>query len=177
MARLTGRGLHLFVVCVCAVALAAAACGGGSSSPTTSSPAGGGTGTTVTTNGGNGVGDSSFCAYAKEWAHQLSSRVEATFSAGASDPTKMKQGLTTLMAAYQQIVNAAPADIKPSLALVVNDFQKFVNIMAAHGYSEKKALPALEAQGTNPLDSPATKAAIKKLEAWGKANHCSLSSG
>lgn len=178
MARFPGRRLHPLALafCVAALAITAAACGGGSSSPSSSGGGGGGsTVPSVTTGGGNGVGDSAFCSYAKEWANQLSAKVQTTFSAGISNPAKMKSGLTTLMAAYQQIVNAAPSDIKPSLAVVVNDFQKFVNIMAAHGYDYKKALPAMEAQGTNPFQNAASKQAIRKLNAWAKANKCKIS--
>lgn len=162
----------MIALCVAALAIAAAGCGGGSSSPSSSGSGGGSTAPSVTTGGGNGVGDAAFCAYAKEWSHQLSTRLQETFASGVNSPSKMKSGLTALMAAYQQILNAAPSDIKPSLAVVVNDFGKFVNILAAHGYDYKKALPAMEAQGTNPFDNAAAKRAERKLEAWAKTNNC-----
>lgn len=112
-----------------------------------------------------------FCSYAKQWAKQLPAEMQKAVSTSVSAPDKAKAEFTVVTQAYQQIVNAAPAEIKPSLEVVFGDYQKFVQVLAANGYNFAKAGNALAGQG-NPFDNAASKAALKNLNAWGKANHC-----
>jgi ABC-type glycerol-3-phosphate transport system substrate-binding protein len=169
----------LTVACAAAVLVLAAACGSSSSSSSTatSSNAGGGgsspaTSTLSTSSGGGGVSDSSFCGLAKKWKAQepKEAAVLANFSAG---PAGIKAFYTKLGQDFAAVVAVAPSDIKPSLQVLYGDFSKLNGVLAKYNYDLKKAEPALAADASL-FNSAASKAAIAKLDAWGKANSCHL---
>jgi hypothetical protein len=167
----------LTVVCTVAVLALAAACGSSSSSPSPAAGSGGGggsspTGGSTTSGGGLGVSDSSFCSLAKKWKKQepKEASVLTDLSAG---PAGIKAFYTKLASDYQGLIAVAPSDIKPSLQVLYADFVKLNDVLAKNNYDLQKAAPALEADA-KLFNSPATKAAIAKLDAWGKANSCHL---
>jgi hypothetical protein len=143
-----------------AVLALAAACGSSSSS-------GGGSG-----GGGGGVAtlsDSGFCNLAKKWNKQQSKQL--TTLTNLSDPAGMKAFYTTLSKDYQSVIAVAPSDIKPSLEVLYGDFNQLTSILAKHDYDIQKAAPDL-ASIEGIFSSAKTKAALAKLDAWGKANNC-----
>ena len=83
----------------------------------------------------------------------------------------MKAFYTTPAKDYQSVIAVAPSDIKPSLDVLYGDFNQLTSILAKHDYDIQKAAPDLAAvEGI--FTSAKTKAAIQKLDAWGKANNC-----
>jgi ABC-type glycerol-3-phosphate transport system substrate-binding protein len=165
----------LTVVCAVAVLALAAACGSSSSSPSPAAGSGGGgspSGGSTTTQGGLGLSDSSFCDLAKKWKKQEPKQV-AVLTDLSSGPAGIKAFYTKLASDYQGLIAVAPSDIKPSLQVLYGDFAKLNGVLAKYHYDLKKAGPTLAADAAL-LNSPATKAAIAKLDAWGKANSCHL---
>jgi hypothetical protein len=167
----------LTVVGACAVLALAAACGSSSSSPSPAAGSGGGggsspTGGSTTSQGGLGLSDSSFCNLAKKWKKQepKEAAVLTNLSAG---PAGIKAFYTRLASDYEGLIAAAPSDIKPSLQLLYSDFVKLNSVLAKYKYNLQNAAPSLAADA-KLFNSPATKAAIAKLDAWGKANSCHL---
>jgi len=168
MARSPRRQRTLTIALLGAVLALAAACGSSSSS----SSSGGGGGGGSTSSGGGGVAtlsDSSFCSLAKKWSKQESKQI--TTLTNLTRPTGMKAFYTTLAKDYQSVIAVAPSDIKPSLDVLYGDFTQLTSILAKHNYNIEKAAPDLASvQGI--FNSAKTKAAIAKLDAWGKANNC-----
>jgi hypothetical protein len=167
----------LTVVCTAAVLALAAACGSSSSSPSPAAGSGGGggsspTGGSTTSQGGLGLSDSSFCNLAKKWKKQ-EPKEAAVLTDLSSGPAGIKAFYTKLASDYQGLIAVAPSDIKPSLQVLYADFVKLNGVLAKYDYDLKKAAPTLAAD-TALFNSPATKAAIAKLDAWGKANSCHL---
>jgi len=167
----------LTVLCTGAVLALAAACGSSSSSPSPAAGSGGGggsspTGGSTTSQGGLGLSDSSFCNLAKKWKKQEPKEV-AVLTNLSSGPAGIKAFYTKLASDYQGLIAVAPSDIKPSLQVLYADFVKLNGVLAKYNYDLKKAGPSLAADAAL-FNSPATKAAIAKLDAWGKANSCHL---
>lgn len=169
----------LTVACAAAVLVLAAACGSSSSSSSTStSTAGGGGGSSPatsapsTSSGGGGVSDSSFCGLAKKWKAQEPKQA-AVLANLSSGPAGIKAFYTKLGQDYAAVIAVAPSDIKPSLQVLYGDFAKLNTILAKYNYDMAKAGPALAADASL-FNSATTKAAIAKLDAWGKANSCHL---
>lgn len=148
----------MLTIALCGAVLAlAAACGSSSSS------SGGGGG------GGATLSDSSFCSLAKKWSKQENKQVSTLTN--LTDPAGMKAFYTTLAKDYQSVIAVAPSDIKPSLDVLYGDFTQLTSILAKHDYNIQKAAPDLAAvEGI--FSSAKTKAALQKLDAWGKANNC-----
>jgi hypothetical protein len=161
------------VACTVAVLALAAACGSSSSSPSPVAGSGGGGSSPATTSqGGLGLSDSSFCTLAKKWKAQEPKQA-AVLANLSSGPAGIRAFYTKLASDYQAVIAVAPSDIKPSLQVLYADFVKLNGILAKDNYDLKKAAPTLAADASL-FSSPATKAAIAKLDAWGKANSCHL---
>ncbi len=178
MLRQGPRRAVLTIAFVCAVVALAAACGSSSSGSSTNTGGGGGGasssgggGSTPSINGGGGsLSDSSFCSLAKKWSKQENKQVSALTNLG-SGPAGMKAFYTTLSKDYQSVIAVAPGDIKPSLVVLYGDFTQLTSILAKHNYNIQKAAPDL-ASIEGIFNSAKTKAAIAKLDAWGKTNSC-----
>jgi ABC-type glycerol-3-phosphate transport system substrate-binding protein len=168
----------LTVISMVAVLALAAACGSSSSSSPPASSGGGGssstpsTSTPATSSNGGGLSDSSFCGLAKKWKAQApkEAAVLANFSSG---PAGIKAFYTKLASQYQAVIAVAPSDIKPSMQVLYTDFLKLNSVLAKYHYDLKKAAPALAADAAL-FNSATAKAAIAKLDAWGKSNSCHL---
>jgi hypothetical protein len=91
----------------------------------------------------------------------------------SSGPAGIKAFYTKLASDYQAVIAVAPSDIKPSMQVLYADFVKLNGVLAKYHYDMKKAAPALAADASL-FNSATTKAAIAKLDAWGKANSCHL---
>lgn len=91
----------------------------------------------------------------------------------SSGPAGIKAFYTKLASDYRAVIAVAPSDIKPSMQVLYTDFIKLNGVLAKYNYDMKKAGPALAADASL-FNSPTTKAAIAKLDAWGKANSCHL---
>jgi hypothetical protein len=171
----THRGQLAVLLCI-GVAALATACGGSSSSSTTSTGGGAAgsttTPTTTSSGGGSGLSDAAFCDAARKWKGQYDKQISALANLG-SGATYLKAFYTTLGKDYAAIIAVAPSDIKPSMEVLYGDFQKVNQILAGANYDIVKAGPKLEKQ-KNLFSSPATKAAVAKLDAWAKANTCKL---
>jgi hypothetical protein len=155
---------RVLAIALLSVVLAlAAACGSSSSSGGGSGGGGGGGGGVAT------LSDSSFCNLAKKWNKQQSKQL--TTLTNLSDPAGMKAFYTTLSKDYQSVIAVAPGDIKPSLEVLYGDFNQLTSILAKHDYDIQKAAPDL-ASVEGIFSSAKTKAALAKLDAWGKANNC-----
>ncbi len=168
----------LTVLCAGAVLALAAACGSSSSSPSPAAGSGGGGGSsptggsTTSQGGGLGLSDSSFCNLAKKWKKQEPKQAQVLTDLSAG-PAGIKAFYTKLASDYQGLIAVAPSDIKPSLQVLYSDFVKLNGVLAKYKYDLKKAAPSLAADAAL-FNSAATKAAIRKLDAWGKANSCHL---
>jgi hypothetical protein len=162
------------VLCIGAVLALSAACGSSSSSPSPAAGSGGSspTGGSTTSQGGSGLSDSSFCNLAKKWKKQEPKQASVLTDLSAG-PAGIKAFYTKLASDYQGLIAVAPSDIKPSLQVLYSDFVKLNGVLAKYKYDLKKAAPTLAADA-GLFNSPATKAAIAKLDAWGKANSCHL---
>ena len=167
----------LTVVCTGAVLALAAACGSSSSSPSPAAGSGGGggsspTGGSTTSQGGLGLSDSSFCNLAKKWKKQEPKQA-AVLTGLSAGPAGIKAFYTKLASDYRGLIALAPSDVKPSLQVLYTDFVKLNDVLAKYNYDLQKAAPTLAADA-KLFNSPATKAAIARLDAWGKANSCHL---
>jgi len=91
----------------------------------------------------------------------------------SSGPAGIKAFYTKLASDYQAVIAEAPSDIKPSLQVLYGDFVKLNTVLAKYHYDITKAGPALAAD-SSVFTSPTTKAAIARIDAWGKANSCHL---
>jgi hypothetical protein len=175
VARIAPHRVFLAVACGVAV-LGFAACGGSSSSPsTTTAGAGGGSSSTsaaTTTSGGGGISGSSFCDVARKWKAQVPNETKVLTKIG-SGPAYVKAVYTKLGQDFQALIAVAPSDIKPSMQVLDGDFVKLNGILAKANYNIIKAAPEL-AKNRQLFNSPATKAAEKKLAAWAKTNTCHL---
>jgi hypothetical protein len=118
------------------------------------------------------VSDSSFCDLAKKWKKQ-EPKEASVLTDLAAGPAGIKAFYTKLGSEYQGLIAVAPSDIKPSLQVLYNDFVKLNDVLAKYKYDLQKAAPSLVADA-KLFSSPATKAAVAKVDAWGKANSCHL---
>lgn len=159
----------MWVITLSAVLALAAACGGSSSS-SSSTNAGQSSTPSSSSGGGGGVSDATFCASAKKAIPGLRKEFEGLASQVGTGPAGLKAFLQKEQAVIQAFVAVAPSDIKPSLSVISNEFNKIVSILAKHNYNFVQAEPALVAVDFN---SAAVKQAEAKLQAWGKAN-CGL---
>ena len=172
------RRLLTATITVVVLALAAACGSSSSSSPAAASGGSGGGGSTPTTGvsttsqGGGGLSDSGFCNLAKKWKAQ-EPKEAAVLTDLSSGPAGIKAFYTKLASDYQAVIAEAPSDIKPSLQVLYADFVKLNTVLARYHYDLTKAGPALAAD-SSVFTSPTTKAAIAKIDAWGKANSCHL---
>ena len=174
---------HLLIVFACLVALAgfAAACGSSSSSnnttnTTSGTTSGGGTTSTsgpISTSSGGGVSDSTFCSAAKKWAQNNAKETSALTS--AANGGNIKTFYQTLAKEYQQIVSAAPSEIKPDLNVLVGVFNKFYVVLQKNNFDIQKAAPSLAGLAAS-FNSVQVKQAEAHLQAWAKANNCNFKS-
>jgi hypothetical protein len=168
------------VLSVLVLAGFAAACGSSSSSNnnTTNSTASGGGGSStpssgpISTSSGGGVSDSTFCSLAKKWAANNAKETSALTGAANGD---LKTFYTTLAKEYQQIVSAAPSEIKPDLNVLVGVFDKFYVVLQQNNFDLQKAAPKLAGLAQD-FNSTQVKQAEAHLEAWSKANSCNFKS-
>lgn len=85
-------------------------------------------------------------------------------------PAGMKAFLQKEQGVLQAFTSVAPSDIKPSLSVISNEFNKVVSILAKHHYNMQAALTDLNNVHFN---SAAVQQAEAKIKAWGKAK-CGL---
>jgi len=85
-------------------------------------------------------------------------------------PAGVKALLQKEQGVLQAFTSAAPSDIKPSLSVISNEFNKVVSILAKHHYSFLQAEPEL---ANVHFNSPAVQQAEAKIKAWGQAK-CGL---
>jgi ABC-type glycerol-3-phosphate transport system substrate-binding protein len=178
--RIAPRSRLLTVACAVVVLALAAACGSSSSSGAGSTSTGGGGGSsstpststpsTSTGGGGGSLSDSGFCSLAKKWKKEEPKEISVLTDL-SSGRAGVKAFYTQLAKDYAAVIQVAPSDIKPSLQVLDSDFVKLNTVLAKYNYDLKKAEPALAADASL-FDSAATKAAVAKLDAWGKANDC-----
>ncbi len=93
-----------------------------------------------------------------------------------SGPAYVKAAYTKLGQDFQALIAVAPSDIKPSMQVLDADFVKLNAILAKANYNLIAAAPEL-AKNRQLFNSPASKAAEKKLKAWANTNSCNLSGG
>lgn len=118
------------------------------------------------------MSDSTFCSLAKKWAANNEKETSALAGAANGD---LKTFYTTLAKEYQQIVSAAPSEIKPDLNVLVGVFDKFYVVLQQNNFDIQKAATKLEALAAD-FNSTQVKQAEAHLEAWSKANNCNFKS-
>jgi len=167
--------LLLAVICVLALAGLGAACGSSSSSnnnTTNSTSSGGGGGGTTSTSGpistssGGGLSDSQFCSLAKKWSASEAKQVTAL-----TNPSNLKTFYTTLAKEYQQVIQAAPSEIKPDLNVLIGVFNKFYVVLQQSDFNFQKAEPKLAGLASS-FNSAQVKQATAHLDQWAHANNC-----
>ena len=168
---------HLVVGVICVLALAGfgAACGSSSSSNTTNTTTGtsGGGGTStgtgpISTSSGGGLSDSQFCSLAKKWSTNQSKEITALTSASNGN---LKTFYTTLAKEYQQVLQAAPSEIKPDLNTLIGVFNKFYVVLQNNNFNIQKAEGQLAGLASS-FNSAKVKAAVAHLDQWAHANNC-----
>ena len=159
----------LWVIMLAAVLSLAAACGGSSSSSSSSSSGASST-PSSSTGGVSGGSDAAFCASARKAIPALRREFAGLASQVGTGPAGLKAFLQKEQGVLQAFVSAAPSDIKPSLNVISNEFNKVVSILAKHHYSFVQAEPELAKLNFN---SAAVKQAEAKIKAWGHAK-CGL---
>ena len=166
----------LAIVLLGAVLALAAACGSSSSSGSSGGGGGGGSSSTggastpSISSGGGSLSDSSFCSLAKKWSKQEPKQV-AVLTNLSSGPAAIKAFYLKLGKDYASLVSVAPGDIKPSLVVLYGVYQKLVDILSKNNWNIEKAAPQIEAQ-RDLLEGPKVKAALAKVQAWGRTNDC-----
>jgi antirestriction protein ArdC len=118
------------------------------------------------------VSSSAFCSAAKKWA--ANNAKETSALAGAANGN-LKTFYTTLAKEYQQIISAAPSQIKPDLQVLIGVFNKFYVVLQQNNFDIQKAAPKLAGMASE-LNSPQIKQAEQHLQAWAKANNCAFKS-
>ena len=136
--------------------------GSGSSTPTTQPPStpAGSTGDTGSLTG--------FCGEAATELANLQAEL-APLANIQSTPARLKAEVQTLMDTYRKIMNEAPSDIKPDIAVLVGAMDTFQQALAAHNYDPVAAAPAIAAA----FQTAKLKQADDHIVAWARTN-CGL---
>jgi hypothetical protein len=137
--------------------------GSSASTPTTQPPS-----TPVGSTGGTGS-LTGFCGQAAKELADLQTKL-APLANIQSTPARLKAEMQTLLGGYTKIMNEAPSDIKPDIAVLVGAMNQLQQALAAHNYDPVAAGPAVAAA----FQSAKLKQANDHILAWAKTN-CGVS--
>ena len=122
----------------------------------------------ISTSSGGGLSDSQFCALAKKWSANEAKQVTALTGAANGN---LKTFYTTLAKEYQQVIQAAPSEIKPDLNVLIGVFNKFYVVLQQSDFNFQKAEPKLAGLASS-FNSAQVKQATAHLDQWAHANNC-----
>jgi hypothetical protein len=150
------------VVCVTVGAFAALGACGGSSSGGSSAGSHTSGGTSVAAAGAGGEGAQAFCAEVKSQEAYLQGSAMSTLLAGGT-PAAWKAYFAKTAALNQRLVDAAPSDIKPTIATLKETSTQLQDAMAAVRYDVSKLGSA---KLLTLLKSPARTEASQKITSY-----------
>jgi hypothetical protein len=171
------RPLPLLAV---ALAALAAACGGGSAgggspasspgaqSPSSSAPsATSSTATSTTGSTASAGGGGDFCRAAARIGKQTNAELHRLAQGGGSRPAKTKATFKLLLSRYGEIVDMAPAEIKPSMQISLQAVEKLDRALARTGYAAVTPQVIL----SSGIATPRFRRAAARVRSWANA-HC-----
>ena len=107
-----------------------------------------------------------FCALVKKNLKEVTGQQMTSLLTGGT-PAAWKAYLAAVAGANQQLVDAAPAEIRPAIATLQQDSAKMLSLLAASGYDIRKVDMS---QVIKDVSSPEHLAAAKALTAYVKTN-------